>query len=173
MIIAIIDVTIEETVLTAVIGELVFRRLRNSFFGLARDPPFLKYMIETMIDEITQAKLKDSAVLFVRDILKKVDLNKIIKMIILVTCSINSVKLIVKKLCIPQRAPRKTSYIELEIKAGKRIIIISVDAFDVNSRLRRLGKNNTIIETTKQMTPVKINPDDTIEPIAFLLCFPA
>ena len=92
-----IDETTEETVRTAVIGELVFSRFLNSCLGFARVPPFLKYIIQTIIDEIMHAKLKDKAVLFVSDILRNVVLKRIINMTILITCSINSVKLIVKK----------------------------------------------------------------------------
>ena len=104
-----IDETTEETVRTAVIGELVFKSFLNSSLGFARVPPFLKYIMQTIIDEMTHAKLKDKAVLFVRDILRNDVLKRMIKIMILITCSINSVKLIVKKFWVPQSAPRKTS----------------------------------------------------------------
>ena len=40
--IAIIDDITEETVRIAVIGELVFNKFLNSYFGFARLPPVLK-----------------------------------------------------------------------------------------------------------------------------------
>ena len=94
--IAIIDETIDETVLTAVIGELVFNKFLNSYRGFDRFPPVLKYMIVTIIAEIVQARLRDNAVLFVSEMFKKVVLNKINNNIILNTCSINSVILMIK-----------------------------------------------------------------------------
>lgn len=42
MIIAMIDETTDDTVRTAVIGELVFSKFLNSYFGFARFPPDLK-----------------------------------------------------------------------------------------------------------------------------------
>ena len=109
MIIAIIDETIDETVRTAVIGELSFNKFLNSYLGLDRFPLDLKYMIVTIIAEIVQAKLRESAVLFVGEILMNVVLNKINKRIILRICSMNSVMLIAKNFFRPQSAPRKTS----------------------------------------------------------------
>lgn len=109
MIIAIIDEMTDDTVLTAVIGELVFNKFLNSYFGFARLPPDLKYMKITIIEETMQAKLKDSAVLLVAEILRIVVLNNKISKIILTTCSINSVILIVKNFCCPHNAPRNTS----------------------------------------------------------------
>ena len=109
IIIAMIDDMRDETVRIAVIGELVFNKFLNSGLGLARFPPVLKYIIITMIDEITQAALSDSAVLFVAERFIMLVLNNIIKNIILITCSMNSVMLIVKNFCCPQSAPLSTS----------------------------------------------------------------
>ena len=109
MMIAIIEETTDETVRTAVMGELVFNRFLNSYFGFARFPPDLKYIMMTIIEEITHARLNEIAVLFVAEIFINVVLNKTTRRIILATCSINSVMLIVKNFCCPHRAPRKTS----------------------------------------------------------------
>ena len=50
----------------------------------------------TIIEEMMQAMLNESAVLFINDKLKEVNLNKTINAIILIICSRNSVKLIEK-----------------------------------------------------------------------------
>ena len=172
IIIAMIEDTTEETVLTAVIGELVFRSFLNSYFGLASFPPNLKYMIVTIIDETMQAMLSDKAVLFVSDISRKVVSKSKTIAIILTTCSINSVKLMIKNFCSPQSAPRSTSYIELKIKAGSKIFNISVEALEVNIIFNRFGKNIIIMLANTQMMLVKIRPEETIEPIARLSFFP-
>lgn len=104
-----IDEISDETVRTAVIGELVFSKFLNSYFGFARLPPDLKYMKITIMDETMQARLSDNAVLFVAEIFKKVVLKNNIKRIILATCSMNSVMLMVKNFCCPHKAPLSTS----------------------------------------------------------------
>ena len=62
-------------------------------------PPFLKYKIAIWMVEMVQAMERDKAVLFVKDILIKLVLNKITKIIILTICSKNSLKLIAKNCC--------------------------------------------------------------------------
>ena len=62
-------------------------------------PPFLKYKIAIWMVEMVQAIERDKAVLFVKDILIKLVLNKITKIIILTICSKNSLKLIAKNCC--------------------------------------------------------------------------
>ena len=99
MMTAMIEDMSDETVRIAVIGELVFNRFLNSYFGLARFPPDLKYINITIIDEIMQARLRDKAVLLVAERLTKLVLNKIASSMILISCSINSVMLIVKNFC--------------------------------------------------------------------------
>ena len=59
-------------------------------------PPVLKYIAITIIEEITQARLSDSAVLFVGEILIIVVLNNKKSIKILVICSMNSVILMAK-----------------------------------------------------------------------------
>ena len=118
------------------------------------------------------AKLNDNAVLFVADIFRTVVLNKINNKIILKICSINSVILIMKNFWRPHSAPRKTSYTDENISAGRRIYIISIDAVDVKMIDKKLGNNIITIETIKQIRPVIIRPDDTIDPIDFLLFKP-
>ena len=54
------------------------------------------------------------------------------------------------------------------MSAGSNKTSISVDAFDVKIAFMRLGQNKIISETTKHIIPVKIKPDETREPIAFL-----
>ena len=60
-------------------------------------PPVLKYIAITIIEEIMQARLRDSAVLFVGEILIIVVLNNKKSIKILVICSMNSVILMAKK----------------------------------------------------------------------------
>ena len=129
-------------------------------------------MIVTIIEDIMQAIESERAVLFVSDISKNVVLNKSMIITIRKTCAINSVILMTKNSFSPQSAPRRTSYIELKIKAGRSIKSISVDAFDVNSLFNKFGKKITIIDARAQIIPVKIKPDETIEPIAFLFFSP-
>ena len=131
-------------------------------------PPDLKYIITTIIAENMQARLNDRAVLFVGEIL----INDVLKSknnnIILIICSINSVMLIAKNFFCPHSAPRKTSYIDENISAGKSKYIISVDAVEVNTILRAFGNIMNISETIIQIAPVVIKPDETIDPIDFL-----
>ena len=88
-------------------------------------------------------------------------------------CSKNSVKLIAKNCCSAHCAPRKTSYIELKISSGNKINNISLDAEVVNILFMRFGNSKIIADTTKHIAPVKIKPELTIDPIAFLSFFPA
>ena len=66
-------------------------------------------MIQTIIEEMMHAKLRESAVLLVGVILINAVSNKMTIMTILASCSINSVKLIAKNFFSPHSAPRKTS----------------------------------------------------------------
>ena len=61
------------------------------------------------IDEIMHAIERDSAVLFVGEILINDVLNNIKMMASLMSCSRNSLKLMAKNCCCPQSAPLKTS----------------------------------------------------------------
>lgn len=70
MITAMIDETTDETVRTAVIGELVFSNFLNSCFGFDKPPPVLLYIKITIIEDITHAALRESAVLFVGEIFR-------------------------------------------------------------------------------------------------------
>ena len=54
------------------------------------------------------------------------------------------------------------------MSAGSKIYIISVDALDVKMSLNASGNAINTPETTKQMIPVTIRPDETIEPMDFL-----
>ena len=75
----------------------------------------------TISDEIMHARLKDSAVLFVAEIVMNEVLKRITKNIIRITCSKNSVMLIAKNFFSPQSAPRSTSYIAEKNRAGNKI----------------------------------------------------
>ena len=109
IIIAIIDDINDEIVRTAVIGELVFNKFLNSFLGFAMLPPDLKYINITINDDMTQARVRDKAVLFVEEMFINEVLNKMNNKIILIICSRNSVMLIAKNFCSPQSAPLRTS----------------------------------------------------------------
>lgn len=104
-----IEETTDETVFTAVIGELDFKSGLNCGLGFERVPPFLKYKIVIWMAEIVQAIESESAVLFVGEILISDVLNKTNITTNLINCSRNSLKLIAKNCCCPQSAPLKTS----------------------------------------------------------------
>ena len=53
-------------------------------------------------------------------------------------------------------------------RAGNKIQIISVDAFDVNISESKPGNKKAMSETVTHIIPVIIRPDETIEPIDFL-----
>ena len=116
-----------------------------------------------------QARLNESAVLLIRDMFENPNSNNKTNITILIICSINSVKLIAKNCSCPQSAPLKTSYIELKIKAGNKIKSISADELSEKIEVIADGKQITMSETIKQIIPVNINPEETIEPMPVLL----